>query len=558
MKPYKAWIKEITPLVYDNSKSFYEIISEIIPILIDNQTEQIDFANLMDTNKEKIETLINNIKVLMNDYSNTLATNIATFTSTYNTNKEDLINNINTIKENFISSLEHDIENYTTLFNSDKEEILQLITDAETTLNSQITTTLSKYYTEISNLLPDYLANDFLNDIYNIINNAFTDKYKTNQVNLWTELTAIGPDVTASEPTEVGIYVFNTTDNMLFRSENLDTLHWELEPIIPNGLYKLGNTLYQATLTNLCRTDDIMLTVGTGYINNFIGFGLDETIYAYQGADSGNYIITYTRNENGKYDRKQYGPIVFPEGYTNNPGGAYYTSLSPFTSCNLMEIDGEYYMPYNGYPNYTLLKSSDLINWEEVEEFTSSSSTFYTLFRVFETPCCQGWNSCQLYINGEWVKPNVKAIIGYWDYYIGIKTINNKNQLVQSSDIMFNDYTVIADINIPTPVNGLYNPITFGEIVNSIGSFIFSKDMKNNVETHEQTFAQGNYIYKFNSLNTISYYNSNLEIAGMTGTTTRYCNTVCNTNNINDILIHEYIPNHKLYPLNPQFEMREL
>lgn len=509
MKQYQAWIKTITPLVYDNSKSIFQIISELMPMLVEFQTVQIDFAEDMDKTKGEIEEVISKIPPIMNEFTNTFTEKLIQYRTEYYSGKNELINSIEIIKNNFISTLNNDIETFKTAYANKKQEISELVTDAETSLPELIVQSLGGYYEELNNILPDYMTNGFLDTVYVAINQAYGETYQNNQIEIWKELNEVSAAAGTGTPTNAGLYAYNTTTNTLYYSVNNGALNWQVAEIIPNGLYKYNNQLYQGKLDKMYNTSDILVAT-TGSISRFIG-KVDNIVYGVNiiTNSSGNkvYSIRVFDTSQGVNSYTSYTIETLPSDFRDSIGGVNNNmcTLQGFTKLN-----DTYYCVYQDTSyTYKVMKSIDLINWVTITEISSTFTGVLRLRLLDNTVLVDNSDTTTYFIDENSVVTPLSSIKPssiiqpyiygkHDDYYLSLvyNTSNRRHRLVQSSDMKFTNFSYVNNViyDMSNASNRGMSSIFYGKNYNIIGNYIMNLTMTEGTSYNNPLIMVNNYL----------------------------------------------------------------
>ena len=234
MNKYYAWIKNLTSIVYDNSKSEYQILSELIPILLDIKDNQ-------DTNSSNMDTFYN-----------------------------ELIEKIKTVQE--------DMTNFTPTYNSLKLSIQQIINNQD--LVNDVINGFNTIITTINNYVSKYLNENGRNDIISSINENFNDNFLENKESDYIVLIGYG-----SEPSSANLndHYYNTSENKLYKYNGSS---WEEDIIMINQLYLFNNKLYAGKCN-----------VTTKTINQALNIALTDELFIYL-ANNSNNLILYNINTN--------------------------------------------------------------------------------------------------------------------------------------------------------------------------------------------------------------------------------------------------------------------
>lgn len=205
MNKYYAWIKEMSTIVYDNSKSEFQILSELIPILLDIKDNQNTINDNMNT---FYDNLVNNIKSILADITN------------FNNNYPNLKQQISDILSN-----------------------QNLINDIEVGFNAILN--------KINNVFENAINST---DVKENLTEQFNTKFVTpfnNRKSLYIDLVSVTTE--PSTANENDIY-YNATDYNLYQYINNT---WTKINYQPNVIYRYNSSLYTIGLniTEVCNTD---------------------------------------------------------------------------------------------------------------------------------------------------------------------------------------------------------------------------------------------------------------------------------------------------------------
>ena len=205
MNKYYAWIKEMSTIVYDNSKSEFQILSELIPILLDIKDNQNTINDNMNT---FYDNLVNNIKSILADITN--------FNNNYPTLKQqisDILSNQN------------------------------LLNDIETGFNAILN--------KINNVFENAINST---DVKENLTEQFNTKFVTpfnNRESLYIDLVSVTTEPTTANENDI---YYNATDYTLYQYVNSA---WTKINYQPNVIYRYNNSLYNIGLyiTDVCDTN---------------------------------------------------------------------------------------------------------------------------------------------------------------------------------------------------------------------------------------------------------------------------------------------------------------
>ena len=267
MNKYYAWIKNLTSIVYDNSKSESQILSELIPILLDIKDNQ-------DTNSSNMDTFYN-----------------------------ELIEKIKTVQE--------DMTNFTPTYNSLKLSIQQIINNQD--LVNDVINGFNTIITTINNYVSKYLNENGRNDIISSINENFNNNFLENKESDYIVLIGYG-----NEPSSANLndYYYNTSENKLYKYNGTS---WEEDVIMINQLYLFNNKLYAGKCN-----------VTTKTINQLLNIALTDELFIYFSLNDSDNLILYNINTNERTEYQANLPSDFDEGitlaYIDTCKGAYFNN----------------------------------------------------------------------------------------------------------------------------------------------------------------------------------------------------------------------------------------
>lgn len=218
MNKYYAWIKNLTAIVYDNSKSESQILSELIPILLDIKDNQDTISANMDTFYDELITKIKTVQELMN--------------------------------------------NYPTTYNSLKDEIQALLDNQD--LINDVINGFNTIINTINNYVSDYLNGKGRTDIINTINSNYNNQFLENKESDYITLVAYG-----NRPASANLndYYYDTTENKLYKYNGTS---WEEDIIMINQLYLFNNKLYIGKCNITTKT-----------INQILSLALTDELFLY-------------------------------------------------------------------------------------------------------------------------------------------------------------------------------------------------------------------------------------------------------------------------------------
>lgn len=396
MNNYSAWIKELSSIVYDNSKSEYQIISEIIPLLLQIKDSQNSNSELMDTIYNEIASKISKLKEQMTN-----------FTSEFNSKLEEYKTNLDSSNSSFLSSLQENfnsfitsstelINNYNETFTNKKNEIDTLIASTNN-LNSNLIQQYDAIISKINNYIPNIInSDDTSNFIYNTIVNKFNADFSNRESN-YINLTSITTQPTSANENDI---YYNASENKLYQYTNSS---WTEIDYTFDKIYKFNNHLLlpQLVITEIGKPSITLQSVCV----------VDETHYLGWTSNAGtNVHFTLVDTTTFKFG-SQINIETPPEGYSSFDYVIYWNNT--------------YYMVYNFNK---LASSTDLANWTYLMDLPKSLLSFVILNE--ELFLYDNSTSYMLTSDNELIK-SWYPMIGYYNgYYYFISSIRKGNKYV--------------------------------------------------------------------------------------------------------------------------------
>lgn len=471
MDKYYAWIKNLTSIVYDNSKSEYQILSELIPILLDIKDNQ-------DTNSSNMDTFYN-----------------------------ELIEKIKTVQE--------DITNFTPTYNSLKLSIQQIINNQD--LVNDVINGFNTIIATINNYVSKYLNENGRNDVISSINENFNDNFLENKESDYIILIGYG-----SEPSSANLndYYYNTSENKLYKYNGTS---WEEDIIMINQLYLFNNKLYVGKCNATTKT-----------INQFLNIALTDGLFIYLSNDSNN-LILYNINTNERTEYQANLPSDFSVAsfshintciavYFNNKYYIIYHIKDDLGNCKLMytedfinfnSIDTQFSIESciriinnNLYVDNYLLENDTLIKIGVIRPYKFENGLYYGIRRytgksTFDilTSSSPNFNDFEKISTQTVIQP-FKYSANYFKYYnyeLIFGHIFLNNELIKELDCIKCDNILI---NYETPIYystfnynkfnsnyfNLINKGSYSEFVNYYTDKLYLSSYADNL-TYEVTFS---------------------------------------------------------------------
>lgn len=347
MNNYSAWIKELSAIVYDNSKSEYQILSELIPILLNIKSSQDTNSELMDTIHDDVFTKVTELENGMNTFSETFIGKLNEFKQEFTPHLEEftstLESNINAFKE----KINNKISSFNTTYASEKTSI-QDIADSINNINDTLISGYNEILNKINNYIPNIInSNDTSNFIYNTIVNKFNDDFNNRESNYINLVSVTTQPATANEN---DIY-YNASENKLYQYTNSS---WNEIDFVFDKIYKFNNHLYLPQLVDI--------EIGKPSITIQVDCVVDETHYLGHTSNVGTKVyFTLVDSTTFKFGN-QINIETPPEGY------------SSFS--NIIYWNNTYYMLYDFNK---LASSTDLVNWTYLMDLPEVGLSFTIL-----------------------------------------------------------------------------------------------------------------------------------------------------------------------------------
>lgn len=396
MNNYSAWIKELSSIVYDNSKSEYQIISEIIPLLLQIKDSQNSNSELMDTIYNEIASKISELKEQMTN-----------FTSEFNSKLEEYKTNLDSSNSSFLSSLQENfnsfitssnelINNYNETFTNKKNEIDTLIASTNN-LNSNLIQQYDDIISKINNYIPSIInSDDTSNYIYDTIINKFNSDF-TNRESNYINLTSITTQPTSANENDI---YYNASENKLYQYINSS---WTEIDYTFDKIYKFNN--------HLLLPQRVFTEIGKPSITIQVDCVVDETHYLGHTSNVGNKVyFTLVDSTTFKFGT-QINIETPPEGYTSFSKIIYWNN--------------QYYMIYN---SNKLASSTDLANWTYLMDLPQTVLSFALINEqlfVYDNNF-----SYMLTSENELIKSRYNMIGYYNGYYYFISSVQKGSRYV--------------------------------------------------------------------------------------------------------------------------------
>lgn len=437
MNKYQAWIKELSPIVYDNSKSEYQIICELIPILVEFCNTQNTFSEDMDTFYDELNTKINSLIDNINTGKENINNLINNFTENLPNEFNNIIEEINDLKTNFVTNITSLMNNFNETYNNTKNAITNNISSQSEILLNSITTGYNEIIDKLNNFAENYI-NDNADEISNIFISAIKNEYDNKVIPkfLYTTINYMQSETPTGTNGEIW---YNTSNNLLYEYNT----SWVEKEILLNTIYRFNNKLYTYKL-NVSRTT---LFNGSyiGYSNNTYCYvdNTDNTYYLISNGAQKIYILNST-------------PSDYKEIYSGR--GSYYNRFASFNN--------EIFLIYRTTSmTYKIMKSSNYVDFVEV-------NTAFTFLGFVELFVCDNnlylntfyKKNTLIYQNGSFEDSGMYFLGKKDDLYYQLVFNGNLASLYEDTDISFNNKVQIGInetiIDTPSPfITTKYNKI---------------------------------------------------------------------------------------------------
>lgn len=427
MEKYNAWIKELSTIVYDNSKSEYQILSELIPILLNIKSSQDTNSELMDTIHDTVFNKVNELESNMNTFSETFIGKLNEFKQNFNTQTEEFTTTLETNINEFKETINNKISAFNTTYASEKASIKE-IADSINNINDTLISGYNEIINKINNFVEPIINSESSNIIDNAIEEKFTPTYLARE-SIYIDLTSVTTE--PSSANEGDIY-YNASEYQLYKYTGGA---WVEEEYTLNKIYRYQSNLYRLSMI---KTDATLIS---NFNQSWFAKGKEGYFIGMPG-NAGINIRFNINNING--GMQQIRPAVLPDNYTS-ASGVYKILYS--------SNDNKYYFVYSGekkeeQPNayYFIGSTTDEFNNLTFETYFPTPNTLsYKWLKVING--YMYWNNYK-YINGNWEETPYR-VIGYADnkYW----AIDN-NAIYYASDDTFTDAVKYVDVSFSDSV----------------------------------------------------------------------------------------------------------
>ena len=398
MNNYKAWIKELSTIVYDNSKSEYQILSELIPILLNIKSSQDTNSELMDTIHDDVFNKVNELESGMNTFTETFIGKLNEFKQEFTPQLDEFTSTLESNINEFKEKINNKISAFNKTYASEKTSI-QDIADSINNINDTLISGYNEILNKINNYIPNIInSNDTSNFIYNTIVNKFNDDFNNRESNYINLVSVTTQPATANEN---DIY-YNASENKLYQYSNSS---WNEIDFVFDKIYKFNNHLLLPQL--------VVTEIGKPSITIQVNCVVDETHYLGHTSNVGTKVyFTLVDSTNFTFGN-QINIETPPDGYSSD------SSFSDIAYWN-----NTYYMIYNFNK---LASSTDLANWTYLMDLPENLLKFVILN---EELFLDGRTSHMLTSENELITSWYNMIGYYNGYYYFITTVQKDGKYV--------------------------------------------------------------------------------------------------------------------------------
>lgn len=289
---YFAWLRQITPIVYDNAKSIYEVLSEIIPIIINIKANQDDFSTEMDNHYNYLTTEKQKLEKKMQDYLNSFLLAMDTFRNEYNLTKKDIKDTIEDIVRRYLEKYQEKLNTLKNTYDTKTKDI----TDTIDNIQNEYATYYQTQTTELKDFIKN-LINNTLDSLNTLVNSHISE---------WQELLKNKEDDFDSYKTTIDKLINDSYQEILEKIDNYFATYYHDRIYNNSYIYDTaygynGTPNYITDLPTGHNTIANMtyLDKGKFYVGNY-NLSLEKITYDIQfvsvGEDIGYYYLGFAEN----------------------------------------------------------------------------------------------------------------------------------------------------------------------------------------------------------------------------------------------------------------------
>ena len=500
MEKYHAWIKELSTIVYDNSKSEYQILSELIPILLNIKSSQDTNSELMDTIHEYVFNKVNELESGMTTFSETFTGKLNEFKQEFTPQLEEFTTTLESNISEFKEKINNKISTFNTTYASEKASI-QTIADSINNINDTLISGYNEILEKINNYVEPIINSASGNIIDSAIEEKFTPTYLARE-SIYIDLVSVTTQpATANE----GDIYYNASEYQLYK---YTSGAWVKEEYVLNKIYRYQSNIY---LPQLIKYNEVQLAQ---YFQQPYCLANDYIITAVNETNPTRMQISKI-NINGN-DNTTYSNLTLPDDYSN---------LSDILYNN---YNSTYYMFYRNGSNGGIAISTDLQVWNKLTDLPVIAMRSSVAFFINEDIYIQN----KKYSNGSW--ENLSNLIFYSNgyYFWGSKKIYRSTtpDLDTSEEHLYIEKTSYSDVGNTEIVyynpdkelllyaNDIYlNKVIASSSYSQYGNYLFEND--NLILIKNYVLSHNNYLYFRNSVGGYPFGNILID-RGSTGLST--------------------------------------
>ena len=428
MEKYNAWIKELSTIVYDNSKSEYQILSELIPILLNIKSSQDTNSELMDTIHDTVFNKVNELESGMNTFTETFIGKLNEFKQEFTPQLEEFTNTLESNISEFKEKINNKISTFNTTYASEKASI-QTIANSINNINDTLISGYNEILDNINNFVELIINSSSGNIIDNAIEEKFTPTYLARE-SIYIDLVSVTTQ--PSSANEGDIY-YNASEYQLYK---YISGAWVKEEYVLNKIYRYQNNIY---LPQLIKYNAVQLA---NYYQQPYCLANDYIITANNTSSTTKMQITKI-NINGN-DNTTYSNLTLPDDYTN------------MTDILYNNYNNTYYMLYYNTSslNYRIATSTDLKVWTKLTELNDTIIRPSIAFFINDDI----YIGNKKYSNGSWETLPYMIFYSNGYYFWGTRNIYRSTtpDLDTSEEHLYIEKTDYSDISNTNIV--YYNP----------------------------------------------------------------------------------------------------
>lgn len=488
MEKYNAWIKKLSTIVYDNSKSEYQILSELIPILLNIKSSQDTNSELMDTIHDTVFNKVNELESGMTTFTETFIGKLNEFKQEFSPQLEEFTSTLESNIAEFKEKINNKISTFNTTYASEKASI-QTIADSINNINDTLISGYNEILDKINNFVEPIINSESGNIIDSGIEEKFTPTYLARE-SIYIDLVSVTTQ--PSSANEGDIY-YNASEYQLYKYTGGA---WVKEEYTLNKIYRYQSNIY---LPRLIRYNEVKLA---NYFQQPYCLANDYIITAVDTSSVEDMQITKI-NINGN-DNTTYRNLTLPDDYT------YLTDIL------YNDYNSTYYMFYSKADGYGIATSTDLQVWTKLTDVSGIGIRPSTAFFINEDIYILN----KKYSNGSWENLTYPIYYSNGYYFWGQQNIYRSTtpDLDTSEEHLYiakRDYSDVSNTNIvyynPDKELLLYgNTIYLNKILSSTNRNIYNYKLlesDNLILIDNYVLWHNNYLYFINSINGFPFGN---------------------------------------------------